>query len=89
MTRADFYDWLVVHGCKVEPLNSHRQANSIKVSNKHGHVYLDLPIDGKEVKEYYVCKACLLWLQIPVPDVCKSSEDLAVKIQQAHYPDKK
>jgi|GEM_PF-4639475 len=89
MTRADFYDWLVANNCQIETLNTHRIANSIKVSNEHGHVFLDLPIDEQEVKEFYVCKACMVWLKIPVPDVCKESIPIAKKIQETHYPNKK
>ena len=56
--------------------------------DKTGHVYLDLPLNDKKVKDYYVCKVCAIWLKIPIPDICKDSEVLAKLIQEKHYKDK-
>lgn len=89
MTRADLYDWVIAHGCKIETIADYNKANVIKVVNpaNNRHCYLDLPIDDKPAKDYYVCKVCMVWLLIPLPNFCQMQE-VAKEIQNKFYPDK-
>ena len=87
MTKADLRDWFMAHGCTIEPLKDYFQGNSVKVLNPKNqrHVYMDMPIDERPVKSYSVCKECMI-LGIPIPDICKDTEELAKHIKNKHYP---
>lgn len=87
MTRSDFRDWLLNHGCELEPLKESLTGNSIKVVNPktNRYIFLDLPINERPVKLYYVCTSCIK-LGIPVPDKCKHMEELEDIIRKTHYP---
>ena len=85
MTRADFYDWLINHDCKIEPLSSNTTGNAIKViAPRNGnHIFLDLPIDKKTVKHYYVCSCCVT-LGIDVPKDSEHMRQLDDHIRKNH-----
>lgn len=87
MTRADLRDWYMVHNCEITTLNEWHKGNAVRVTNpKNGnHVFLDMPIDERPVKNYLVCKTCMQ-LGIPIPDFCKDAENLAKHIKDKHYP---
>ncbi len=89
MTRADFYDWLIAHKCTIEPLSEDTRGNIIKVKSPRSntYVYLDTPINNKQMKCFTVCQMCHQ-LYIPIPEVCKESESLAIEIKKTHYPNK-
>jgi len=87
MTRADFYDWLIVHKCTIAPLPEDSRGNIIKVLSPHSnsYVYLDTPINDKPMKCYTVCTMCQQ-LYIPIPEPCKPIEPLAIEIKNRHFP---
>jgi len=87
MTRADFYDWLIVHKCTIMPLLGDTRGNIIKVKSPYSnsYVYLDTPINDKPMKCYTVCTMCHQ-LYIPIPEPCKQLESLAIEIKNKHYP---
>lgn len=87
MTRADFYDWLIVHKCTIEPLPEDTRGNVIKILSPvaNSYVFYNTPIDNRPVKCYSVCNICHQ-LYVPIPDECKSEEDLAKYIKNKHYP---
>lgn len=90
MTRADFYDWLIAHGCSIAPLPEDSRGNVIVIKSPHANskVYYDTPIDSRPVKCYSVCNICHQ-LYVDIPDECKPVEPLAKFIKNKHYPGQK
>jgi hypothetical protein len=87
MTRADFYDWLIVNKCTIAPLPEDTRGNVIKVTSPHAnsHVFLDTPINERPMRCFTVCTMCHQ-LYIPIPDPCKSIEQVVIDIKKRHYP---
>ncbi len=88
MTKADLYDWLLLHKCKIEPLGKFTTGNTVKVISPiiaNTYVFLDLPIDNKPVQAFYVCNVCTK-LCIPIPNHCEHMKDLVEEIQKKHNP---
>jgi hypothetical protein len=76
MTRETFVDWLKVHGCKQEAIEgvnvTARQIKFVNPTNNR-YVYVDLPIDDREVADYQVMHASST-LAIPYPDCVQHEE---------------
>lgn len=74
MTREDFYDWLICHGCTFElPQNTiNHTGNVVKVIGKtSGYAYFDMPIDGRQMR----CTAIKIICErvyVPIPDVVQN-----------------
>lgn len=67
MTRADLYDWVLAHGCNVNPLAEHK-AKVIRIYNPKNEreAFIALPLSEVPVYDFTVCKVCSK-LGIPIP----------------------
>jgi hypothetical protein len=66
MTRREFYDYLLSQNCDQIPPSEFSKANVIGFNGPSGPVFLDTPIDDKEMKEAQICLAVVrLGIQPP------------------------
>ena len=86
MTRVDFKEWVLAHGCEIVLLKStNRTGNAVKVVNKktNEHIFMELPMDEKPVKHFTVCTGCAK-LGIPIPNECNYMQELDELIRRNH-----
>lgn len=77
MTRADFVDWLIAHGCDKVPIEGiNVTGRQIKFVNRrfNRYAYVDLPIDNREVQDYQIIHICDN-LGVAYPDFVKHEEN--------------
>lgn len=91
MTREDVYDWLMQAGCTQKPFDGiNNTANVIKIINPkfpNAEVYLDIPINGKHIPNFAVCKICND-LYVQHPD-CVADEIEFVKHLEKKFGDRR
>lgn len=81
MTKVDLCDWVKAHGCTTRLLPEFK-ARVIYLVNPQNNteVWLDLPIDDKQMRANTVCKICGD-LQIPIPTFAKYMKGLDDEIR--------
>jgi hypothetical protein len=80
MTKQDFLDYLVKHGCELIPTKEHEPL-VIFILNPHNRqeAFLDLPIDNRQLRDYTILRICTK-LCVPVPDQMRYLSDLDDRI---------
>jgi hypothetical protein len=90
MNRSDFADWLNVHGCRAVPIEGiNHTGRQIKFINNTGqYAYVDLPLDEREIPDYFIIHTCKRLL-IDYPDSVQHQEPLYNQLKTKFDPKNK